>query len=323
MTRPAALTRRLGPNLVVSALGYGAWGLSGDYGAANEQDSLRTLTRALDLGISLIDTADSYGDGHNERLVGQALRGRRESVIVATKFGLRRHHDGSLGVCGHPRYARQALEASLSRLRVDYVDLFYLHRVDPDVAIEDTIGAMAELVATGKVRHIGLCEVSSGEIRRAHAVHPLTAIQSEYSLWTREPEFDTLAAVRELGLGFVSFSPLGRGFLTGSLARPTARSDFRSDLPRFQARNFQQNMKLLVQLRTLAAKHEATPAQISLAWLMAQDVVPIPGTRTIRHLEENFGALEVTLTPSDLQSLDEAFPYGVAVGDRYPASRRF
>jgi aryl-alcohol dehydrogenase-like predicted oxidoreductase len=307
----------------VSAIGFGAWGLSGDYGAADDVESIATIRRALDLGVTLVDTADEYGDGHNERLVGDAIRGRRDDVFLATKAGLVRGA-GSLSICGRPDYLKRALEASLRRLRVESVDLFYLHRTDPSTPIEESVGAMAELVSVGKARNIGLCEVGDEIVRRAHSVHPLAAIQSEYSLWTRDPEERLLPVLRELGIGFVAFSPLGRGILTGTLRSPSGfePGDFRLALPRFQRGNLRRNVLLLEPLIELAAEKEATPAQIALAWLVHRGVVPIPGTRRIAHLEENVGSLAIELTSAEQARLDSAFRPGCATGSRYPASMR-
>lgn len=306
----------------VSAIGFGAWGLSGDYGPADDTESIATVRRALDLGVSLLDTADEYGDGHNERLLGEAIRGRRDEVVLATKAGLVRGLGGSLSVCGLPGYLKSALEASLGRLGVESVDLFYLHRADPGVPIEESVGAMSELVRAGKARYLGLCEVDGELVRRAHAVHPLTAVQSEYSLWTREPEDELLRVLREPGIGLVAFSPLGRGILTGALRSRSdfGPGDFRRALPRFQAENFRRNVELLRPLRELAAGKGATPAQVALAWLLHRGVVPIPGTRRSTHLEENLGALEIELTAGDITRLERAFPPGSAAGPRYPAA---
>ncbi len=315
----------LGPEAPpVSAIGFGAWGLSGDYGAADDAESIATIRRALDLGVTLVDTADEYGDGHNERLVGDAIGGRRDEVFLATKAGLVRGQGGSLSVCGRPDYLKRALEASLRRLRVESVDLFYLHRTDPSTPIEESVGAMSELVSVGKARNIGLCEVSDEIVRRAHSVHPVAAIQSEYSLWTRDPEERVLPVLRELGIGFVAFSPLGRGILTGTLRSSSGfePGDFRRDLPRFQRENLRRNVLLLEPLIELAAEKEATPAQVALAWLVHRGVVPIPGTRRIAHLEENVGSLAIELTSVEQARLDNAFRPGSANGSRYPASMR-
>jgi aryl-alcohol dehydrogenase-like predicted oxidoreductase len=312
--------------LKVGAIGYGAWGLSGDYGAANDEQSAATIRRALELGVTLIDTADEYGNGHNERLVGAAIRawGRREDVVLATKFGIVREGAASK-VCGDPTYVRPALEASLERLGVDHVDLYYLHRQDPAVPIEETVGAMAELVRQGKVRHLGLCEVSADVIRRAHDVHPIAAVQSEYSLWTRDPEKHVLPAIRQLGIGFVAFSPLGRGFLTGSLTNreSIAPNDFRHSLPRFQPGNFDRNLKLVAHLEELAGRLGATAAQVALAWLLEHGVTPIPGTRSIVHLEKNLAAVAVKLSRSDVEHLDAVFQPELVAGARYRPDQGF
>ena len=306
--------------LEVGIVGFGAWGLSGDYGHADELESVVTLRTALDLGVNLIDTADEYGNGDNERLVGRAITGRRAEAVLATKAGLIRGPDGVIGVCGRPDYIREALDRSLARLGVDAVDLFYLHRVDPGIEIEETVGAMAELVAEGKARFIGLSEAAPETIRRAHAVHPLAAVQSEYSLWTRGPEEAVLPLVRELGIGLVAFSPLGRGFLTGTLTslNELDPSDFRRLSPRFNEQNLPQNSRLLDPLLGIASNRGATPAQVALAWLLHRGVVPIPGTRNQRHVEENAAAADLGLTQQDLEELDRSFPPGAAVGARYP-----
>jgi aryl-alcohol dehydrogenase-like predicted oxidoreductase len=305
--------------LVVGAIGYGAWGLSGDYGPARDDESVATIRRALELGVTLIDTADQYGHGHNERLVGSIVREQRDRVVLATKFGL---VNGA--VCGRPDYARTAMAASLERLGVDDVDLYYLHRADPDVPIEETVGAMAGLVHEGKARFIGLSEVTAEQVQRAHAVHPIAAVQSEYSLWTREPEPELLPLLRELGIGFVAFAPLGRGFLTGTLRRDQiGQGDFRARLPRFQAENFDRNLQLVQRLKTIAGRRQATPAQIALAWLLDQNVVPIPGTRTAQHLQENLAAVDVRLGPADREELAAAFRPDKVAGARYPDDRRF
>jgi aryl-alcohol dehydrogenase-like predicted oxidoreductase len=309
----------------VGAIGYGAWGLSGDYGVANDDQSAATIRRALELGVTLIDTADEYGNGHNERLVGAVLRELgREEVVLATKFGIVRQGSAPK-LCGQPEYVRRALEASLERLGVDHIDLYYLHRQDPAVPIEETVGAMAELVRQGKVRYLGLCEVSADVIRRAHAVHSITAVQSEYSLWTRGPERQVLPVVRRLGIGFVAFSPLGRGFLTGSLTRrdTIATTDFRYSLPRFQPGNFDRNLHLVAQLKEIAGRFGATPAQVALAWLLEHGVIPIPGTRSIVHLEQNLGALALRLSPTDVEQLNAVFQPDTVAGARYAPSQGF
>ncbi len=305
-----------GPRL--SALGLGTMAMSGVYGPADEAEAIAAIQRALDLGITLIDTAESYGtDGHNERLVGRAIQGRRAQVVLATKFG------GGLELGkGRPEYVRRAIDASLRRLTVDYVDLYYLHRVDPTTPIEDTVGAMAELVAAGKARFLGLSEAGPATIRRAHAVHPIAALQSEYSLWTRDAEAAVLPAARALGIGFVAYSPLGRGFLGGGVRRPEdlAPDDWRRGNPRFQGENFRRNIELAERLRDLAASRGLTPAQLALAWLLnrGDDIVPLFGTRRRDRLDENVAAVDVRLTAEDLARLDEWFPPGAAAGDRYP-----
>ena len=314
-------TRALGP-LTVSALGLGCMGMSEFYGVGDEQESLATISRALDLGVSLLDTADMYGPFTNEQLVGRALAGRRGEVVLATKFGNERRPNGSwVRVNGTPEYVRAACDASLQRLGVDVIDLYYQHRVDRTVPIEDTVGAMAELVQAGKVRALGLSEASAQTVRRAHAVHPVSALQTEWSLWERTAEIDLLPTTRELGIGFVPYSPLGRGFLTGRFASPDdlPEGDYRRASPRFSGENFARNLALVDRVRALAEEKSCTPAQLALAWLLAQgpDVVPIPGTTRRARLEENVGALDVQLDAGDLRRLDELAPVGVAAGDRY------
>ena len=298
-------------------------GMSAWYGETDEDESVATIHRALDLGINLLDTADIYGAkmGENERLVGRAIADRRDEVVLATKFGNVFREDGTRTVSGRPEYVREAVELSLERLGVDYIDLYYQHRVDRTVPIEETVGAMAELVAAGKVRHLGLSEASPDTIRRAHAVHPISALQTEYSLWTRDPEDGVLATTRELGIGFVAYSPLGRGFLTGRFRSEDdfADDDFRKHQPRFQGDAFQRNWDLLERVQEIAAEKEITPGQLALAWVLAQgdDIVPIPGTKRRTYLEENAAAAEVELSPEELARIDEVFPRGVTAGDRY------
>ncbi len=296
-------------------------GMSAWYGPTDEQESIATIHRALELGITFLDTADVYGAGHNEELVGRAIAGRRDEVVLATKFGNRRLDDGSRTIDGSPEYVRQALEASLRRLGVDHVDLYFQHRVDASTPIEETVGAMAELVAAGKVKHIGLSEAGTQTIRRAHAVHPITALQSEWSLWTRDQEAEVLPVVRELGIGFVAYSPLGRGFLAGRFSSPDdlTEDDFRRNHPRMQGENFPTNRALADRLREVADEKGCTQAQLALAWVLARgaDVVPIPGTKRRAYLEENTAASEVDLSADELRELDEAFPPGAAAGDRY------
>ena len=317
-------TRKLGQQgLEVSILGLGCMGMSDFYGSRDEVESIATINRAIDLGVTFLDTADMYGVGANEELIGRVVRERREHVIVATKFGNVRGADGSFkGVNGHPDYVRQASDASLKRLGIDTIDLYYQHRVDPTVPIEDTVGAMAELVTAGKVRYLGLSEAAPATIRRAHATHPITALQTEYSLWSRDPEAELLPTVRELGIGFVPYSPLGRGFLTGQFAKPEdlAEGDSRRLHPRFRGEAFTKNLELVTAIEELAADKGCTPAQLALAWVLAQgdDVVPIPGTKRRTYLEENLGALDVVLSTDDLTRIDQVLPPGRAEGTRYP-----
>jgi aryl-alcohol dehydrogenase-like predicted oxidoreductase len=309
--------------LVVSAEGLGCMGMSEFYGSADEVEAVATIRHALELGVTLLDTADVYGPFTNEQLVGEAIADRRDEVLLATKFGLVRdpENPASRGLNGRPDYVMRACDASLRRLAVDHVDLYYQHRVDPGVPIEETVGAMAELVDAGKVRFLGLSEAGPETIRRAHAVHPISAVQSEYSLWTRDPEDQVLPTLRELGIGLVAYSPLGRGFLTGRITSPSdlGSDDFRAHSPRFQGENFARNLELVARVREIATEKGCSPGQLALAWVLAQgdDVVPIPGTKRRRYLEENVEATEVPLDAEELARIDEAAPRGVAAGDRY------
>src|SRR3954447_15208241 len=319
-------TRTLGSGvaaLEVSALGLGCMGMSEFYGTGDEAQSIATIHRALDLGVTFLDTADMYGPFTNEKLVGKAIGGRRDEVVLATKFGNERAEDGSrIGINGSPDYVRRAIDASLQRLGVDHVDLYYQHRVDRSVPVEETWGALAEVVRAGKVRHVGISEAAPDTIRRAHAVHPVTALQTEWSLWTRDVEDDgVLATVRELGIGFVAYSPIGRGFLSGQIRSvdDLADDDFRKHPPRFQGENFAKNLELVDRVREIADEKGVTATQLALAWVLAQghDVGPLPGTQRVAYLEENAAAAQVELTDKDLARLDEVVPQGAAVGDRY------
>jgi aryl-alcohol dehydrogenase-like predicted oxidoreductase len=314
--------RTLGQGLVVSALGLGCMGMSQSYGPGDEHESVATIDRALDLGITFLDTADMYGPFTNERLVGRAIAGRRDEVMLATKFGNERREDGTfVRVNGEPEYVRRACDASLERLGVDHIDLYYQHRVDTTVPVEDTWGAMAELVAAGKVRHLGISEAAPATVRRAHAVHPISAGQYEWSLFSRDLEDEVLGTLRELGIGVVAYSPLGRGFLSGRITSPDdfGEDDFRRGHPRFTGENFDRNLELVERVRELAAAKDVTPSRLAIAWVLAQgdDVVPIPGTKRRQYLEENAGALEVELTPEDLATIEEVTPRGSVAGPRY------
>jgi aryl-alcohol dehydrogenase-like predicted oxidoreductase len=302
-------------------------GMSEFYGSSDDAQSIATIHRALDLGVNFLDTADMYGPFTNEQLIGRAIRDRRDEVVLATKFGNERRDDGSwVGINGRPEYVRKACDASLKRLGVDHIDLYYQHRVDPATPIEDTVGAMAELVRDGKVRHLGLSEAAPQTIRRAHATHPITALQTEYSLWSRDPEDEILRTVRELGIGFVAYSPIGRGFLSGRIKSvdDLEAGDFRRNNPRFLGENFQKNLDVVTRVEEIAREKGVTAAQLALAWLLAQgeDIVPIPGSRRIPHLEENAAAAAINLSAGDLARIDEVAPHGVAAGERYPDMSR-
>lgn len=317
--------RKLGrQGLTVSAMGLGCMGMSEFYGPGDEAESITTIHRAIELGIDFFDTSDIYGPFKNEILVGKALRPHRDKVVIATKFGIMRDADGTRrGISGKPEYVRQACDASLQRMGIDTIDLYYQHRVDPNTPIEETVGAMADLVKAGKVRYLGLSEASPATIRRAHAVHPISALQTEYSLWSREPEEEIIPTLRELGIGFVPYSPLGRGFLTGQIQKPEdlANDDWRKSSPRFQGENFQKNLDVVRKIEQLAAKKNCQPSQLALAWVLAkgEDFAPIPGTKRRKYLEENAAAEQVSFSKEVLAEIDTIAPHGVAAGDRYDA----
>lgn len=309
-------TRKIGhSDIEVSALGLGLMGMSPVYGQINDEESIRTIHRALDIGITLLDTADVYGDGHNEELLGRALKDRREKAVIATKFGFEANYQG---INGRPEYVKEAIDRSLTRLGVDYVDLYYLHRVDPNVPIEETVGAMSELVKEGKVRAIGLSEATPEQIRRAHAVHPISAVQSEYSLFSRDAEAEVLPTVNALGITFVAYCPLGRGFLSGAIRKyeDFAEDDFRRKIPRFQPENFDKNLELVDRITEMANEKNCTPSQLAIAWTMANGALPIPGTKRIPYLEQNAASVDVTLTAEDLFRIEEIMPKGSVIGSR-------
>jgi aryl-alcohol dehydrogenase-like predicted oxidoreductase len=319
--------RTLGQNLRVSAIGLGCSGMSADYGVPDDVESIATIHRAIELGVNVLDTSDAYAGGVNEELIGKAVKGRRDKVLIASKFGNIRGPNGQrgAGINGKPDYVPVACEASLKRLSVDVLDLYYLHRVDPSTPIEDTVGAMARLIEQGKVRHIGLCEAGANTIRRAHKTHPLTAIETEYSLWSRDVETEILPTVRELGIGFVAYSPLGRGFLTGSFGKrdDLIEGDRRHAHPRFQEGNFERNLSLLGAVKAVAERKGCTLAQVALAWLLSrgEEIAPIPGTKRRKYLEQNAAAVDITLAPADITALEQAFPPQIAAGTRYPEAQ--